>query len=131
VKAGYLASAYDQHDIFSTAIVTGAGLDTDSLVLRMTPAAILSGRVPEGDKDFFLKIVDAEITFETDSQGKATDLILHQNGMNQKAKRSTNKRGVLGHSSQLVSAEQTATAGIFNRNEYAIYRKAIFPRSGG
>jgi CubicO group peptidase (beta-lactamase class C family) len=42
---------------------------------------------PEGDKDFFLKIVDAQITFETDSQGKATDLILHQNGMNQKAKR--------------------------------------------
>jgi hypothetical protein len=47
VKTGYLASAYDQHDIFSTAIVTGAGLDTDSLVLRMTPAAILSGRVTD------------------------------------------------------------------------------------
>jgi CubicO group peptidase (beta-lactamase class C family) len=42
---------------------------------------------PEGDKDFFLTVVDAQITFETDSQGKATDLILHQNGMNQKAKR--------------------------------------------
>jgi hypothetical protein len=47
VKAGYLASAYDQHDVFSTAIVTGAGLDTDSLVLRMTPAAILGGRVSD------------------------------------------------------------------------------------
>jgi hypothetical protein len=42
---------------------------------------------PESDKDFFLKVVDAQLTFETDSQGKATDLILHQNGMNQKAKR--------------------------------------------
>jgi hypothetical protein len=47
VKTGFLASAYDQHDIFSTAIVTGVGLDTDSLVLRMTPAAILSGRVTD------------------------------------------------------------------------------------
>jgi CubicO group peptidase (beta-lactamase class C family) len=42
---------------------------------------------PEGEKDFFLKVVDAQITFETDSQGKATDLILHQNGANQKARR--------------------------------------------
>lgn len=47
VKTGYLASAYDQHEIFSTAIVTGAGLDTDSLVLRVTPTAILSGRVTD------------------------------------------------------------------------------------
>jgi hypothetical protein len=47
VKAGYLACAYDQHDIFSTAIVTGAGLGTDSLELRMTAAAILGGRVTD------------------------------------------------------------------------------------
>jgi hypothetical protein len=47
VKTGYLLSAYDQHEIFSTAIVTGAGLNTDSLVLRMTPAAILRGRVTD------------------------------------------------------------------------------------
>jgi hypothetical protein len=47
VKTGYLASAYDQHENYSTAIVTGAGLNTDSLVLRVTPAAILSGRVTD------------------------------------------------------------------------------------
>jgi protocatechuate 3,4-dioxygenase beta subunit len=47
VKTGYLLSAYDQHEIFSTAIVTGAGMNTDSLVLRMTPAAILRGRVTD------------------------------------------------------------------------------------
>jgi hypothetical protein len=45
VKTAYLTSAYDQHENFSTAIVTGAGLNTESLVLRVTPAAILSGRV--------------------------------------------------------------------------------------
>jgi hypothetical protein len=35
---------------------------------------------PEGDHDFFLKVIDAQITFETDSQGKATSLVLHQGG---------------------------------------------------
>jgi serine-type D-Ala-D-Ala carboxypeptidase/endopeptidase len=42
---------------------------------------------PESDRDYFLKVVDARITFETDSQGRATGLVLHQNGMNQPAKR--------------------------------------------
>ena len=35
---------------------------------------------PESDKDYFLKVVDAQITFETDAQGKATGLVLHQGG---------------------------------------------------
>ncbi len=34
----------------------------------------------EDDHNFFLKIVDAQITFETDAQGRATKLILHQGG---------------------------------------------------
>jgi CubicO group peptidase (beta-lactamase class C family) len=34
----------------------------------------------ESAKDYFLKVVDAQITFVTDSQGRATELILHQNG---------------------------------------------------
>jgi Carboxypeptidase regulatory-like domain len=42
---GYLISPYDEHENFSSAIVTGAGVDTESLVLRITPAAIISGRV--------------------------------------------------------------------------------------
>jgi len=42
---------------------------------------------PEGDRDYFLKVVDAQITFVTDSQGKATELILHQGGLDQHAKR--------------------------------------------
>lgn len=42
---------------------------------------------PEGEKDYFLKVVDAQITFVTDSNGRATELILHQNGLDQHAKR--------------------------------------------
>ncbi|MGO8817000.1 MAG: serine hydrolase [Terriglobia bacterium] len=42
---------------------------------------------PESQRDFFLKVVDAQITFETDSSGRATSLTLHQNGANMPAKR--------------------------------------------
>jgi CubicO group peptidase (beta-lactamase class C family) len=41
----------------------------------------------EGEKDFFLKEVDAQITFSTGDRGTATELVLHQNGANQTAKR--------------------------------------------
>lgn len=42
---------------------------------------------PEGEKDYFLKVVDAQITFVADGNGRATELILHQNGLDQHAKR--------------------------------------------
>lgn len=41
----------------------------------------------ETEKDFFYKVVDAQLTFETDAQGKAVALVLHQNGVNQRAPR--------------------------------------------
>jgi serine-type D-Ala-D-Ala carboxypeptidase/endopeptidase len=42
---------------------------------------------PEGDRDYFLKVVDAQITFVTDSAGRATEIILHQNGLEVHGKR--------------------------------------------
>jgi CubicO group peptidase (beta-lactamase class C family) len=41
----------------------------------------------ETEKDFFYKVVDAQLTFETDAQGKALALVLHQNGLNPRAAR--------------------------------------------
>jgi len=41
----------------------------------------------EGEKDFFVKAVDAQFTFETGGDGRGTAAILHQNGRDQKAKR--------------------------------------------
>lgn len=38
-------------------------------------------------REFFLKAVDAHITFDVGADGRATRLILHQNGANQPAKR--------------------------------------------
>ena len=43
--------------------------------------------LPEGEREFFYKVVDAQITFETDTTGRATSLTLHQNGANMPAKR--------------------------------------------
>jgi len=42
---------------------------------------------PEGVRDYFLKSVDAQITFVIDSNGRAIELILHQGGMDEHAKR--------------------------------------------
>jgi hypothetical protein len=42
---------------------------------------------PESNRDFFIKTVDAQITFETDASGRAGSLVLHQNGANQVARR--------------------------------------------
>jgi hypothetical protein len=44
-KRGYISAAYDEHEQFSTAIVTGAGLDTENLILRLVPTAVLTGHV--------------------------------------------------------------------------------------
>jgi serine-type D-Ala-D-Ala carboxypeptidase/endopeptidase len=37
---------------------------------------------PESPREFFLKVVDAQITFVVDASGRATGLVLHQNGGN-------------------------------------------------
>ncbi|HEV8237636.1 MAG TPA: serine hydrolase [Gemmatimonadaceae bacterium] len=43
--------------------------------------------LPEGDRDFFVKAFDAQVSFVTDSRGKATELIVHQGGESVHAKR--------------------------------------------
>jgi Carboxypeptidase regulatory-like domain len=44
-KRGFITASYEQHEQFSSAIVTGAGIDTETLVLRLAPTAIISGKV--------------------------------------------------------------------------------------
>lgn len=41
----------------------------------------------EDDRNFFYKVVDAQITFVVDATGRATSLVLHQNGANVPGKR--------------------------------------------
>ena len=42
---------------------------------------------PESERGFFLKVVDAQVTFEVDDQGRTTAAVLHQNGRDQRAPR--------------------------------------------
>ncbi|HLM01159.1 MAG TPA: DUF3471 domain-containing protein, partial [Pyrinomonadaceae bacterium] len=42
---------------------------------------------PESETKFFLRVVDAQITFEKDAAGRVTGLILHQGGRNIPAKK--------------------------------------------
>lgn len=44
-KRGFISADYNQHEQFSTAIVTGAGLDTENLILKLPPSAALTGKV--------------------------------------------------------------------------------------
>ena len=44
-KRGFIGALYNQHEQFSTAIITGADLDTETLALRLTPNAVLAGKV--------------------------------------------------------------------------------------
>ena len=44
-RSGYIASGYEQHEQYSTAIVTGPEFATDKLVLRLMPMAMIAGHV--------------------------------------------------------------------------------------
>jgi len=44
-KRGYITSGYEQHEQYSTAIVTGPEFATDKLVLRLMPMAMIVGHV--------------------------------------------------------------------------------------
>ena len=50
-KRGFNNAYYDQHGPYSTAIVTGANLDTEHLFLRLTPGAYILGRVLDENEE--------------------------------------------------------------------------------
>jgi hypothetical protein len=41
----------------------------------------------ETETDFFSEVVDAQVTFVKDDKGQVTQVVLHQNGINQPAKK--------------------------------------------
>lgn len=58
----------------------------DRLMVQLTGQSFLEV-FPESETKFFYKVVDAQLTFVKDAQGGVKALILHQNGLNQEAKR--------------------------------------------
>src|SRR5258707_963793 len=59
--------------------------DGDRLFVQATKQPKLEV-FPESDRVFFYKVVDGRITFEVDPRGRATRLVLHQNGRPVRAK---------------------------------------------
>ncbi|MFZ1931508.1 MAG: carboxypeptidase-like regulatory domain-containing protein [Candidatus Sulfotelmatobacter sp.] len=73
-KRGFISASYDQHDQFSTAIVTGAGLDTENLLLRLAPDAVIAGKVLDEAND---PVRQATVTLYFDDHRSGVDQI-HQ-----------------------------------------------------
>jgi hypothetical protein len=73
------------YELAPSAIMT-ISRDGDALFEQLTGQGKLQ-IYPEGERRFFLKLVDAQISFDTDGTGNITQLILHQNGRDQPAKR--------------------------------------------
>jgi hypothetical protein len=74
---------YYQFDQFAIFTVKRLG---DQLFVQLTSQPTFQV-FPESPKKFFYKIVHAQISFVTDPQGRATSLILHQNGLERPANR--------------------------------------------
>lgn len=71
---------------FAPGIVLTVTRDPEHLYAQLTGQQTFE-IFPEGERDYFYKVVDAQITFVTDSTGRATELILHRAGIDQRAKR--------------------------------------------
>jgi Carboxypeptidase regulatory-like domain len=71
-KRGYIPAAYDQHDQFSTAIVTGAGLDTENLVLKLASDGMIFGRILDEAGD---PVRHATVTLYYDDHSEGIDRI--------------------------------------------------------
>jgi CubicO group peptidase (beta-lactamase class C family) len=74
-----------QYTVAPTFILT-VTRDGDRLFVQATGQPKLE-LFAEGEKDYFLKAVDAQVTFEVSGQGNAISLVLHQNGRNTSASR--------------------------------------------
>lgn len=55
--------------------------------LTQLPGQPAVEQFPEKQGNFFAKVVDAQLAFNTDARGQATSLVLHQNGKDQTAPR--------------------------------------------
>ena len=71
-RRGFISASYDQHDQYSTAIVTGADLDTETLVLRLAPDAVITGKVLD---EFGEPVRHATVQLYFDDHSRGVDQI--------------------------------------------------------
>jgi D-alanyl-D-alanine-carboxypeptidase/D-alanyl-D-alanine-endopeptidase len=78
--------AYVGEYAFTPAVVIAVTLEGTQLFIQPTGQS----KVPvyaESETEFFLKVVDAQISFVKDPSGAVTGLVLHQNGQDQPGKK--------------------------------------------
>lgn len=73
-KRGFIAASYNQHDQFSSAIVTGADPDTENLLLRLAANAVLTGQVLD---EFGDPVRHAQIAVYREEHSEGVSRILH------------------------------------------------------
>ncbi len=73
-KRGFISASYNQHDQFSTAIVTGGDFDTESLALRLAPNAVLTGQVLD---EFGEPVRNAQIAVYRENNVQGVSRIFH------------------------------------------------------
>ena len=71
-KRGFISASYDQHEQFSTAIVTGAEVESEGLVLRLSPAGVIAGKVLDEAGD---PVRHANVTLFLDDHSSGVDQI--------------------------------------------------------
>jgi CubicO group peptidase (beta-lactamase class C family) len=74
---------------------------------------------PESEHEYFYKVVDAQITFKTDKQGQATELVLHQNGQDMPAKRLEGEAAAAPKERKAIAVDPKLFDGYVGRYELA------------
>ena len=99
-RRGFLGAGYEQHEQFSTAIVTGAGLNSENLVLRLTPMARIGGKIVDESGD---PVRNARVNlFVEDHQGGMNRIT--RAGMESTDDQGTYEFAALGPGNYFVSA---------------------------
>ena len=79
-KRGFRTAFYDEHQEFSSALVTGPDQQTDKLTFRLVPGAILHGVITSEDGD---PVENARVMlFEKSPSGKPGGSLLHSGTVN-------------------------------------------------
>ena len=71
-RHGFIESSYNQHERYSTAIVTGGDADSEHLVFRLAPQAVLSGRVIDEAGD---PVRNANVSLFQQDQSRGVTLV--------------------------------------------------------
>jgi protocatechuate 3,4-dioxygenase beta subunit len=76
-RRGYIPAAYEQHEQYSVAIVTGDGLETENLKLKLRPMAAITGRVLD---EYGEGVRDAQVSIYRESHRGGTTRVEIVNG---------------------------------------------------